>query len=515
MARRTDGDGEAVNRPAPGRTTGRVCIWALTLTAAVGAASWWIGVVHRGYDYDEVLRAHEVWLVSQGLRPYHDFFEVHPPYFILLTPIVNRSPGPYDALVALRVLSSVGNIAFLAGLAAIAFTSVERGRLWALLGTAVVAFHPAVLGFLVEFRMDGWGYALAVWSLFRFRRTSGPLRHAEMGFLTGVASLLFCPKFALLPPMIALYDGLAVRAGWRGFFRIIISYAIGLGLAAGAFVFFLIAQRIEVSRAMMILVGYMMKYNNYSLSSLGHGLLREVSGSPVLTPLIAAGLAAWVVVLLRRRTPPDSYHAALAFWLVTQAVLVALPYKQYYAPWFLFGSGYLAFLGVALSDLPRRIGAAVFVVACGLSAYGAAARATTWYREDSANYERSLIQVMDRISLPGDYVVAAPPHHPIFRRDVFYLSLNTLDPNGYDADRILDSFPSLSGLVTADRYRSELESHPPALIVLRSGGEPMPYTARQNAAIESFVRERGYKRLNMGGVWFALRPDRLGRLQSK
>src|SRR5262245_29927139 len=39
---------------------------------------WVVGAIHCGYEYDEVARAHWVWLTQQGLRPYHDFFENHP-----------------------------------------------------------------------------------------------------------------------------------------------------------------------------------------------------------------------------------------------------------------------------------------------------------------------------------------------------------------------------------------------------------------------------------------------------
>jgi hypothetical protein len=53
----------------------------LALLIASGALVWGIGIAHRSYDYDEVQRAHSVWLVSQGLSPYTGFFEVHPPYF--------------------------------------------------------------------------------------------------------------------------------------------------------------------------------------------------------------------------------------------------------------------------------------------------------------------------------------------------------------------------------------------------------------------------------------------------
>jgi hypothetical protein len=135
-------------------------------------------------------------------------------------------------------------------------------------------------------------------------------------------------------------------------------------------------------------------------------------------------------------------------------------------------------------------------------------QAASWYRQDAAGYQRNLIAFMERLATPGDWVVAAAPHHPMFRRDVFYLLFNVYDPGGRDADQILDDFPDMRNSVSAERYREELAAHPPAFIVLRSGSEHSPYTARQDKAIEEFIVEHGYKRRLIGGVWFAIRPDR-------
>lgn len=51
----------------------------LTVLGLAGMAAWGVGVVFQEYNYDEMLRAHSVWLTARGFRPYHDFFECHPP----------------------------------------------------------------------------------------------------------------------------------------------------------------------------------------------------------------------------------------------------------------------------------------------------------------------------------------------------------------------------------------------------------------------------------------------------
>src|SRR3954471_9965290 len=103
--------------PSPVRRPSFLAIaeWGmLAVSIAAGVFAWGIGIVHRGYDYDEVQRAHSVWLASLGLRPYVATFEVHPPYFALLTPILGSRPDPCDGLLALRIFATTGNLAFLA-----------------------------------------------------------------------------------------------------------------------------------------------------------------------------------------------------------------------------------------------------------------------------------------------------------------------------------------------------------------------------------------------------------------
>src|SRR6478672_2868223 len=91
--------------PAPGparsRTVCSIAQWCVLVLLIAGLVyAWGTGIVHRQYDYDEVQRAHSIWLASRGLRPYHELFEVHPPYFVLLTPIFRWWPDPCAALRA-------------------------------------------------------------------------------------------------------------------------------------------------------------------------------------------------------------------------------------------------------------------------------------------------------------------------------------------------------------------------------------------------------------------------------
>jgi hypothetical protein len=502
------GPSAPAGRGKPGRG-GAVRVVALASLVAVCGIAWGVGILYRAYDYDEVLRAHHVWLVSRGLRPYQDFFEVHPPYFALLTPVMEGIADPYRGLLALRVVSLVGNLAFLAALVAIAVTSISSGRLWAMLGVALTASHQCILVFLSEFRIDGWAYALIAWGLYRFRRAGSPWRYAELGLVTGVASLLFCLKFAMLAPLVVLSRGVIERQGPRRFLRNAGWYGLGSGLAVAIFGIFLAAWRPGSVTSYADGLRVQSEYGAIYRSRFGFGLLKELAVWRTLAAMVIAGLIGWVMDQVVRRAPPRPYHLAMAVCLATMALVVPLPYKQYYAPWFLFATAFVAYLGPALDRLPGWIGTSAFVAACGVSASAVSAEATTWYRTDLAGYHRSMIGVLRQYSRPGDHVVAAAPFHPIDRADVFYLSMCFFDPQA-DADLFLDASPTLRGRVSPRGYREELEAHPPAFVVIAAEGWPRFYSARQIEVMGVFLRERSYRLRRIGLLRVAIRPDRDG-----
>ena len=224
--------------PAPGLLV-RVEIVALVLTIACGLVAWAAGLGSLGYDYDEVMRAHSIWLTAQGLHPYRDFLDCHPPYFAILAPVFRgNSVDPCTALWILRLVSAAGNLLFLGGLAALAALSVTSGRprLWGFLGLAAVAFHPTILPFLVEFRIDGWAYALTTWSIYRFRlRRARAFREFELALVTGSSSLLLCPKLALLSPLILVVDQLVLSKSVQDRLRAVATYLAGAGVACGLY----------------------------------------------------------------------------------------------------------------------------------------------------------------------------------------------------------------------------------------------------------------------------------------
>ena len=487
---------------------GIVEVLSLVLMIGGGLAAWGVGIASKGYDYDEVLRAHSIWLTTRGLRPYSDFFDVHPPYFILLSPVVRAFSDPVDALVALRAVTALGNLLFLGGLVALGMRSLpaEAGRRWAWLGVAAVAFSPFIVDYLVEFRIDGWGYAAIVWSTLLYcRRDRGAYRFLEFGLLTGLASALLAPKMVLLPPMIVMAALIIRFETWRGSFRDGLAYAAGVGLAASVFVLYLLANRIGLDRILLLLGRYHAVSNAHA--SFRYGLLGQVVKLRPLLILILAGVAAWGFGWLRRRKLTGPFEPALALWLAAQMLLVSYPYKQYYAPWFLFASAFVPSLGLTLNRL-RGGRAIVYVLACAVTVHGSYQVARFWADTGVGRLDRDLIRWMNRVARPEDRVVGSPPYHPIDRLDTFFLSFNTSDPKGFDSERIFAELPGLRSFVTEAHYRAELEAHPPAFIVLHSPVFEVTHPATQKAVLEEFIRRRGYRIARVGVVTFAIRPDR-------
>ena len=304
----------------------RVEVVALTLLIGAGLEAWVAGGIFRWYDYDEVARVHSAWLAAQGLRPYSEFFEVHPPYFALLTPLARAFPDPVAALRAFRAFGSLGNLLFVAGLAAL-MTSAAKGpsRRWAWLGLALVASQPAVLNFLLEYRIDGWGYAIAVWGFYRHGRTSpGMYRDFELGLTTGLATLLFCPKLTFLPALIVGFEQLMAWKSARTFLKAVAGYGLGVGLAGGLFLLYLAWQGIDPWRTSELLV----RYHAISGANSGfhHGLLQALMVFRVLSMTLLAGVLAWVVLAWRRGRRPRGYEVGVVAWVGVQVLLVAYPY---------------------------------------------------------------------------------------------------------------------------------------------------------------------------------------------
>ncbi|WP_165219181.1 hypothetical protein [Aquisphaera insulae] len=512
---------------------------ALASAAIAGLAAWAVGIASLPYDHDEVTKAHSVWLAGQGLVPYVDFLDSHPPYFPLLVPLAGRPDGdPVASLWNLRRFSLVGNLLFLGGLAAFGLISQPPGSraaegssepatrlgsrvgepasLWGMLGFLAIALHPTILTFLVEFRVDGWAYALATWSLVRLRRDADRAsRFCEIGFVGTFAALLLCPKLAILTALIVggeiLAPGRAVRE------RLARSAAFfGGGLAGcGLFAAYLGWERIPFARFSDMVFAFNAIHN--ANAGYAERLRHSIAHDTLPLGVVVAGVSAWLwlAAFARRGKRAGMVHLAILTWLVFQACVVSYPFKQYYAPWFLVATAFAFPLGSVIASIPRRWGTPIFLACCAALVVQSLLLARSWAVADEARSQRELISWMARVTLPADRVAAAPPLHPIVRRDAFMLWFSTYDPSGFDAEQVLRRIPTLRRFAEPAWYREELERDPPALVVVSGDVRVAPRAAGQQAAITEFFRRHPYHAVRAGGAWFALRPDRYERARAE
>ncbi len=467
--------------------------------------AWGVGVAHRGMNDDEVMRTHSVWLVSQGLRPYGDFFELHPPYYRILVPVVRRFTDPCHAVLALRVLSSAANLMFLVTLAALASRSGPRR--WAWMAVAGAACHPKVLDYLIEFRADAFGYALGAWAIARYLRpgVAGAARSFELGLIAGLATAWFCPKLTVLPTAPVALDQATRGASLRAATRAGLAYALGLALAVGSLVAYLLVAGIDLGMAYALLVQYQVMQNHRS--AFGYGLFREVCKAWPLQVLVVSGVVTWVADLMRGRSWPAALDVALVLWLALQVAAVAYPHKQYYAPWFLFASVLVAHLGYWLDRLPGSADASAQVLCCVAIVASSSSMTHQWALNGRREEQCVTVRQMNRIGGPGDRVVAALPEHPMYRLDANYLWFNAWDPKRFDSEKVLSLLPATRRLVTEDHYREELEAHPPAFLVAGGKFVSLYYPPHQGRALAAFTRGRGYAERSYGRFLLAIRRD--------
>lgn len=489
-------------------TLGLVALGLAALTAGA------LGLLHRAYNYDEVLRAHSVWLTAQGLKPYRDFFEAHPPYFPLLAWASRWSGEPRTYLTALRLIGLLGNLLFLGGLLRLGGPGVADRR-WVWLGLGVVVLEPQVLDYLTEFRADGWGNGLTAWGLVLFRRVGAAgWRAFGLGAAAGFAGLLLCPKLVLLPPLVVLWDVSRPGTDRRRRFHVAGAFVAGLAAAGALVVVDLVANGIGIGGAFDGVVRYNAAINAHS--GFGYGLAREVRDRWPLAVAAAVGAAVWAAGAARRREWPDPFLAGAATWLALQPALVSAPYKQYVAPWFLVAGLFVGLPGAALSARRRRLGAVVFgaLVVAGVAVAGASAVRLAAGR--GAEAQLRAIGWIRRVTRSREAVVVDPQFHPIDRPDTFWFWVNTYDPGGFDGERAAATVPSFRANVTDEHYRAELRARPPVLALIDAGAVPLLYPPRQQMVLARFLRDSGYRVVSAGGLRFALdaaayeRASRLG-----
>ena len=373
-----------------------------------------------------------------------------------------------NTLLPLRMVAGLGTVlSIIAMVASFAAARRELSAAWLTAGSAVVAFDRSVLDYSIEFRPDSWSTALlfvAFFLLLTGRPASTSRRSATFAGLASVA-VLTSPKFFLLPLIFCVLD-LTHRVRLRDEVgRALLGYLSGVGASIIAAFAFLRFTGIDPSLAWQMVVNYQWTYETHTAFRLG--ALESMLRHPRLLALVLSGVVAWAGYLFRTRRPPAPFEIAVLLFLLAQLVAVDRPYKQYYAPWFLLGGCFIAFIGLYVESAAKA--AAPWVL--GLAVLGGAVVA--WDARQSfagLNQAHQMLTFYDtllRLSTEDTRIVAYPPLHPVVRRDVFYAWSRTTDPAGSGTEAVMRAMavPAYSDRFVRDYYRGELESNAPTLIV--------------------------------------------------
>jgi hypothetical protein len=263
---------------------------------------------------------------------------------------------------------------------------------------------------------------------------------------------------------------------------------VGVAAAVAAAVTFLSARAIDPLLAWDLSIGFHQRF--LATTAFSRGLARSIAGQPLPLVLVVAGTACWVGLAVARRLRPTPFEVALALVLATAPLTVALPYKQYYTPWFVLGAAFVPFLGSALARWHAGAATVALVAAMALGSVSAWRAAAQYRASHSTRFFQTLWARLDGAAVAGGRIVTHPQWHPITRRDVFYAWFLTWDPGGRGQDVILREWNprGLGRRFTAEGYREDLERHPPALIVTVGEGYDLPAT--QEAVLGEYVRDR-------------------------
>jgi len=374
-----------------------------------------------GPDHDEIQHLHAAWLVSQGEKPFHDFFEQrHPTNFYLLAPVTARLEGsPRSLVMASRGLDLLLLLATFAAFLATARPLLrDRRAAWpALLLAGCFLF----LRNSIEVRADPWMNMLCVvgfWQWTSYLRDGKRLRALVAGLLFG-AAIAFLQKAIAFVGLVGAGTLLLLGdPSLRG--RI----GRGLALLGAAALVPVVIFALAIWRG-----GYASDFLFWNYPYNGFFYLKTHFDGPLVLATIGIAIGEdsllWVSgfigllitarSLLRRKAEPTLVLASV----VVIGIVVGVSQSRWpFSHNLLLMQPPLALLGsFAIDQLvaPRwRLAASALLVAM-IVKVAAVCWTYTEGHDAWAIQQRVLAQTAraERVAVP-------PPYHPIFRRDAFF-----------------------------------------------------------------------------------------------
>ena len=467
--------------------------WLVAAAAILVLAAWLLGIFRREHNYDELEHAHVVWMMGEGLRPFHDFFECHPPFvWYLLAPLARGAESAAGLLLELRLATALANGLVLVLVAA----NLRLGRAdvplaWTWAGVLLVVASRPNLDYLIDFRPDACPTALllAAILLLRMQRPRPVIGRYALFALLGTTSVLASPKLLVLLGLFAGLDLLSLRREARGtIVQAVVSLLAGgigaVALGAG----FLSMAGVSPKLAWSLTIPYhaLLAKN----AGFDHGLAESLTAQKFLLSVVVGGMICWLYLALSRQIKASTFEVSVAAFLLLQTALVPFPYRQYFAPWFLLGATFIPCWPLLLARFVPKVTRMIVAVTL-LLATSAAGLSTLdlSYAEGARNAEEYWSIVTAR--LPRDArVVAAVPLHPVIARDACYGWVRSGDPLGrYETEEIMRDLdlPGISERFESAWYERELEAAAPELIATGVSGDDR-LASRYARAVAAYTR---------------------------
>jgi 4-amino-4-deoxy-L-arabinose transferase-like glycosyltransferase len=392
---------------------------------AVAAATIALLLVHAaisGCDHDEVQHLHGAWLVSQGKVPFRDFLEQrHPVIYYALAPAIRAFEGSPRALIfAIRSLDLLLLVVGLAVFLRLVRPFVpDRDALWPvllLLGCFFFARNS------MEVRPDPWMSffcLLALWQWASYLRGGKLWNAALAGLCIGIAIAILQKAFAFAG-LLAIGTIPAALGGRERLVRA--TRGGGMAIAAALVPLAVLVLLVQRAGIWTDFVFWNYTFNGfYYLATQYEG----PSAAAVVGISVAEHALLWIggfaglwLTFRRFRHLGDQPEIALS-----AAVVIGILASLFQSRWpfshnLLLMQPALGVLAVAaLEELrdPRWRAAAGVLLVLLVAKVGVMCFT---YDEGHGN-----VAIEDRIlalTEPTDPVAAAPPYHPIFRRDSFF-----------------------------------------------------------------------------------------------
>lgn len=466
--------------------------------------------------FDETMRVRFLWLMSSGLKPNVDYFTPHPSLGYLLTqPFMRLFPGSSIAVLALRCLSLV---LFLAMGALLSLHGWKVRRDWALglIPFLLVATAPAISSYAAEFSIDHLAALAALGAGVLLFTEPTPWKTGVLSALSCV-SLLIMPKY--LPPLllgVAGYLVAAYRSPGR-FFVMIGAAAAGLLLSVLAVALLFqhngLSLPFDISHTHLLHARLASSGNHNVVSAGSPSTLRYVAEhlllNPVLAVVVLLGIGGWI--RHARQEGGRVLWAGGGFLLgaLIASLLTRSFFEQYVTPVLLCLVLYAPYAfsgirsGMGLTTL--RLVLVVSALATLTVHFGDATkefRKTPYNGRGNTPIHRRVLgsvamsnpgisiladydQILSMIP-PNETVAAVWPRHPLFRRDVTFVTFDDVPTHmlGLPPD------DAVRRQFDPENFLQALESKPPAFIA--PAGMEINYPAGwQRVALDFLERHQG------------------------